>query len=77
MHSLFDAEGSLICVWLCVCVCACVRACMRACVRACVCVCVCVCVSVCVCQFFFEPTGPTEAKFMWNQHGIGEENSFK
>ena len=46
---------------MCVCVCACVRA------------CVCVCVCVCVFQFLFETTGRTEAMFMWNHHGIGEE----
>ena len=31
------------------------------------------CVCVCVFQFIFETTGPTEAMFMWNHHGIGEE----
>ena len=28
---------------------------------------------VCVFQFFVETAGPTEAMFMWNHLGIGEE----
>ena len=39
--------------------------------------CVCVCVCVCIQISSLKPQGQLKPHFMWNLHGIGEENLFK